>query len=424
MSKVIIYLRYNENYDKKLPELIEKYRNEGDEIKIHGFKGNKLLTKKEINFLKEKIKKENITELKVVNIRESDFDVLKKELDISVENLDKNKKSISYKIKVMFELLKQLSKQALHTNKDFEIFQSIMAEYDKTASKTTFLNYLNDLKAVFPELIQKVKLQDGDLFRLEDGINFIKEIFQKETNLEKITDLLQDLTDDFIEEFSEDTQKFIKSNKNFIIYKTKPSEELDSYAKKAFIEFKKAILEKKYIDIKSYIIQADIQGYKSEKYENIIPLKMVFMENNWYLAGVTEFNNKDIVRFFRLNFIEEFEIKTNFAPRMIKQKYLDFLKEFQTPFTLYDVKFKKAKIKIIGERIIPYFEIKDHFPNQKPIYSNGKELILEIGYTQPLEVLPIIKKWLPNIEILESENDELQKLLIKDLEKSLSFYKK
>jgi len=414
----LIYIRYNKHYPHKLEELIQKYKSKG-EIISKGVTSGKKLLKKEIKEIESFVKEKNIEKLYIVNLDEMEISKLL-HLGIKIEIISEEKpKNISNKLKIMFELLKELSKRELHTKKDFEFFKDLI---DSKTTKTTFLNYLNDLKAIFPDLIKTYRIEDGEVFKFEDGMNFIKEIFQKEENLEEITILLTNLTDDLIQDLSKETQKFIKSNKNFIIYKNRPFEKLEDNF--IFVEFKRAILEKRYIDIKGYGIKAEIEGYKKEDYEKVIPLKMVFMENNWYLAGVVKFNDKNIVRFFRLNFVDDFEVKEKFSSKLIKKEYLEFLENFETPFTLYGVEFKKAKIKVLGEKIIPYFELKNHFPKQNKISKNENELILEIGYTQPLEVLPIIKKWLPNIEILESENDELQTLLIEDLEKSLSFYKK
>jgi len=432
----LIYIRYNKHYPHKLEELIQKYKSKG-EIISKGVTSGKKLLKKEIKEIESFVKEKNIEKLYIVNLDEMEISKLL-HLGIKIEIISEEKpKNISNKLKIMFELLKELSKRELHTKKDFEFFKDLM-KYDErkldektrikrksleiTTTKTTFLNYLNDLKAIFPDLIKTYRIEDGEVFKFEDGMNFVKEIFQKEENLEEITILLTNLTDDLIQDLSKETQKFIKSNKNFIIYKNRPFEKLEDNF--IFVEFKRAILEKRYIDIKGYGIKAEIEGYKKEDYEKVIPLKMVFMENNWYLAGVVKFNDKNIVRFFRLNFVDDFEVKEKFSSKLIKKEYLEFLENFETPFTLYGVEFKKAKIKVLGEKIIPYFKLKNHFPKQNPVLENENELILEIGYTQPLEVLPIIKKWLPNIEILESENDELQTLLIEDLEKSLSFYKK
>jgi len=44
-------------------------------------------------------------------------------------------------------------------------------------------------------------------------------------------------------------------------------------------------------------------------------------------------------------------------------------------------------------------------------------MIFEVKYTQPLEILPFIKKWIPNLVILSP--DELKKELEKDIKKFL-----
>ena len=55
------------------------------------------------------------------------------------------------------------------------------------------------------------------------------------------------------------------------------------------------------------------------------------------------------------------------------------------------------------KRIKKYFKknMKKFFPSQKFIEENEDGIVFEISYTQPLEILPFIKRWLPNMEIIE-----------------------
>ena len=61
--------------------------------------------------------------------------------------------------------------------------------------------------------------------------------------------------------------------------------------------------------------------------------------------------------------------------------------------------------------------MKKFFPSQKFISEDENGVIFSINYTQSLEILPFIKRWLPSMEILEPQ--ELKDELKKDLEKAL-----
>ena len=61
--------------------------------------------------------------------------------------------------------------------------------------------------------------------------------------------------------------------------------------------------------------------------------------------------------------------------------------------------------------------MKKFFPSQKFISEDENGVIFTINYTQPLEILPFIKRWLPSMEILEPQ--ELKDELKKDLEIAL-----
>jgi predicted DNA-binding transcriptional regulator YafY len=49
-------------------------------------------------------------------------------------------------------------------------------------------------------------------------------------------------------------------------------------------------------------------------------------------------------------------------------------------------------------------------------------VVFSVEYTQPLEVLPFIKEWLPNMEILEPK--ELREMLIDELDDYIMRVKK
>jgi len=88
--------------------------------------------------------------------------------------------------------------------------------------------------------------------------------------------------------------------------------------------------------------------------------------------------------------------------------------------TLYGKIPKKAKI-LATKEIAHYFkkDMKKFLPSQKFIEENENGIIFELTYTQPKEILPFIKKWLPNLIILSP--NELNEELKKDLEKYLLY---
>jgi len=88
--------------------------------------------------------------------------------------------------------------------------------------------------------------------------------------------------------------------------------------------------------------------------------------------------------------------------------------------TLFDEKKKKAILRA-SPKIAKYFDksMKTFNSSQKFIQKNDDGSIdFSLEYTQPLEILPFIKKWLPDLKIVAP--DELNEVLIADLKSYLS----
>jgi len=408
----LVYVRYNPAKDGKEPKTLEniilEYKKYG-QIYKKAVNYTKKLSKKEIQEIQQIVKQKNIKKLYIYNVeQDKNFYMLKDLLNIEIEILSKpSSKEISKKLLVLIDTLKFIAKKELVTyNELYKEIERLNFKYKiaKNISKTTIINHIRDLKELY--FIEKV----GDKYRIKSIEVIIKEILENIDDVNYISDVLASLNDEVMKDLSKSTKKLLNKNKEFIIYKQRPFEDLEDLGFE-FEQFKKAIREKRII---KYIIKGN-----NEKNENIIPISLVFMENNWYLAGLV--NN--LFSMYRLNFIKDFELLKEMHNINLR-KYIKFIKdEMKTPFTKFDTPLKIAKLKIAKSHK-HYFIIKEHFPYQKEDKEdeNGN-LIINIKYTQQLEVLPTIKKWLPHIQILESENDELQKSLIEDLEKSLNFYK-
>ncbi len=138
------------------------------------------------------------------------------------------------------------------------------------------------------------------------------------------------------------------------------------------------------------------------------------MQGNWYLAYV---NEKDQVRFGRISFMEKVEYASkaeSFQPSTVR-KQMEFLKNIQNAMTLYGKPKKIVRLKASG------ITAKYFYDGMKPFLSSQKfekmlddgSVVFTVEYTQPLEVLPFIQGWLPNMTILEPE--ELKEQYIKKL---------
>lgn len=135
------------------------------------------------------------------------------------------------------------------------------------------------------------------------------------------------------------------------------------------------------------------------------PLKILFMEGNWYLALINLEEKTDFVRMSFIDTVGYAKGKDTFQYADI-HPHLQYLKTFQNAMTLYGVEPQTALIEA-APSIAPYFRegMKPFLSSQhfiKEQYSGAVRFSLE--YTQPLEILPFIKRWLPHLMILSPDS--------------------
>lgn len=143
-------------------------------------------------------------------------------------------------------------------------------------------------------------------------------------------------------------------------------------------------------------------------HENVHPLKMCYFNGFWYLLTDATADNKCYK--FRLERIKTVEInKETFTPT----KDINTLIEKSNTMWFSSLKPTKATLEVEA-RVAHYFKQKDYFFQQKILkeYDNGK-LLIECGYTHELEILPVIRKWIPDVRIIKPLS--LKKVLLKQL---------
>jgi len=228
-------------------------------------------------------------------------------------------------------------------------------------------------------------------------------------------------------EFDESTlktiEKIFKTNKSFMSGYLAPFEEFDdSKINGHYKALVKAIKERLYLTL---IFNYDTVG----RYENVKPIQIVFIDNNWYIAFEYLENKKKKFIFRRLVFIKKIQYlkensysnKKTFQTKDI-EKYQEFIENAQNAMTLFDGESNVATLKATPA-IAKYFAegMKKFLPSQT---FKGKEedgsVIFTLEYTQDLEILPFIQKWLPDLIIVEPL--ELKKAYRKKLKLSLKNY--
>lgn len=202
-------------------------------------------------------------------------------------------------------------------------------------------------------------------------------------------------------------QRQAKKDRDVVLFRTNPLENLmDPETEKLLRDLKRAVKNHEYKTFEY------TYNHHPEKLEDLKCLKLIFMKNNWYLA--TE-NEEREYRLLRVAFIDKIEYsKKSSYQKSVLDRYDDFFATMQNPMSFPFILKKTAILKAHG-RIAVYFKesMKKFMESQTFIREEEDCVVFSVEYTQPLEVLPFIKEWLPDMEILEPR--ELREMLVKDL---------
>lgn len=274
----------------------------------------------------------------------------------------------------------------------------------------TLLRYLEEIEENYGDVIvcdKQNKIKDGrqvTVFRTIDPAKDLADILNFFINNDAqgmgwLMQLIHQNDPAVLKGFDEDQKRSLqrqaKKDRDVILFRTNPLENLmDDETDKRLRVLKNAVKNHEYRNF-NYTY-----NHHTEMLGDIKCLKLIFMENNWYLA--TE-NEERLFRLLRVTFIDQIEYskKTSYQ-KSVLERYDDFFATMQNPMSLPFVQKKTAILKAHG-RIAIYFKesMKKFMESQTFIREEDNGVVFRVDYTQPLEVLPFIKKWLPHMEIME-----------------------
>jgi len=242
--------------------------------------------------------------------------------------------------------------------------------------------------------INIIKIGRRKAYKLLKPMDLFVETFKNSNDISWIFNMAHDGDPEVFKELETFTQK----TKHVFQFHNTPFEDTKTFEEQeVFKILKRAVKNREYLKI-------TFKG-KDKPLDNLKCLKLIFMEGNWYLAYVDE---DDQCKFGRISFMGkiEYATKKEFFRLSSVKSHLKFLQNIQNSMTLYNSQKKIARIQAVGHAI-KYFE-----KDMKPFFSSQKfEKVLEDGsvvfsveYTQEMEILPFIQKWLPNLIILEPKS--------------------
>ena len=273
----------------------------------------------------------------------------------------------------------------------------------------TAQRYIEDIEEAFPDNL----LKENDFYSFVSNSTLEKNIlnFDKK-EFEILIDLVSLLEFDISNKFDENTKKFVnkiqKQYSQSYMIKQNPFEKL-SLKRDLLFDIKNAIKNNRYTKI----------VYESDKkyiFDEAKIFKIIFAEGNFYIAILTKEELNNGFKFLRLNFISDIKLYSNSFKKDIEAEY--FIKNFQTLFSSYKEKTYEVILKINPS--VKRFFLQKKFLSSQKIIENKEYLTLSFEITNDMEILSLVKKWLPNIKIISPKtlkdkfNEELKSYL--DLE--------
>lgn len=277
-----------------------------------------------------------------------------------------------------------------------------------TDSDNTRTKVRNTLKVIAEHFGERLVSTRKGYHKLIELPKNLKELYNNTSNemieLFEFVSLFDSKKLDFFEQSEPELVRKIKKDTNTIYHMfDKPFEEIENI--EIWQQLKKAVKERRYISL----------AYEKNKlltYNCLKPLKIVFANNNWYLATLlTEATDDYDFTLLRINHIKHLKLEaTNFQREPIAIKHLQ---EMQSLFERYNIEKYTVTVKI-DKSVASYFKQKKYLRSQK-IVEEKKDASLIVEYTinNTLEMLPLIKQWLPHIHVIEPQSlkSEIEQIL-------------
>jgi predicted DNA-binding transcriptional regulator YafY len=338
--------------------------------------------------------------------------------------------TVNQKINHIFSLLEKLANGQELYPQDINLQEELFGDHKELkdaikANERSLRRYLEEIHQLYGHIVltEKKTKEFADrkvtIYRVSDKkdvSSVLKFFLEEKSDLTWVIQILHEQDPSLLHELEADTKKAIedelKDDEDIFLFSTKPFEVLESQEqKKIFSNLKRAVKLHEYRNI-FYYYNEDIV------YENVKCLKMIYAQNNWYIGVETE---EELFKLLRIHFIKEIKYsKKNTYQKSVLQKYQSYFQRFENAMSLATQEPNTAILKA-SPNIAIYFEegMKPFFKSQKFIKKNlDGSIEFSVSYTQPLEILPFIKQWLPGM-VLQAPND-LKVILNKELEESIS----
>ena len=279
------------------------------------------------------------------------------------------------------------------------------------SSTRTIQNDFNDLRDYFGEQL----IKKGESYSLLTPNSFANIFKTHPRTIKRFLYHLSVVDSDFYTIFTTQYSDLLKAlnfnNSPIYQIENSPYEQLKESNKKILFALEEHISKQNYINI----------YYRDQLYfSHSIPIKILYLKENWYLALLTTNNieNNSTFKTLRINFIEKIK-KVTFEPKKFhydfeeKLKAEKFLKKIQSPFSRINATTYTVKLKVSAE-VARFFKAKCYLKSQKILEKRESgELIISYEVSHELEIIPLIQQWIPHLKVLEPL--ELKEKIVQNL---------
>jgi len=292
-------------------------------------------------------------------------------------------------------IMERIAKEACSTK---QLTQEIF-DTQESSKKRTIQNDIKLLKEYFPkDLISPSK----GYYKFLKIPYFIRQVNNKDgLEMQELLAFMMVFDNKMLALFEKDEPKLIQRLKKEVhsIYHIQeyPFEHLNS----PFLDdIRRAIKYRRYVSI-------EYQGNQLNYYKHAQIYKIIYASSNWYVAVYNYADNG--YRYYlllRINFIKKITLLSKTFKKDIRIE--NFAKNFQSLFAVYN-KIPYEVILEVNSIVMKHFLVKKHLRSQETIKRGEDGLTLRFQITNDMEILPLIKRWIPHIKII-SPNSLKEKL--------------
>ena len=283
--------------------------------------------------------------------------------------------------------------------------QNLLQELE--VNERTLRRYLEEIHELYGKIVvtEKKPREFADrkvtVYRVVDRRKDVSEVLrfflENDNDLSWVLQMLHEQDPTLLDdagEYKGVIEKEMKKEAGIFLFNSRPFEMMESpLQQKIFKNLTEAVRLREYRNI-------DYRYKEDEPFKDVKCLKLIFTQNNWYLAGETA---EGSFRWFRISFIQNVSYsRKNGYQKSVLDKYTDFFERFESAMSLPDVPPQTATLRALP-KIALYFEegMKPFFKSQEFLRKNDDGSVeFTIDYTQPLEILPFVKQWGPDLQIL------------------------